>query len=66
MALWMDDVILPCGLIAYIFGQMWQATPSGSSGKSKRICPGCGAEQHLGKKDSKDSALCKHCVKVLN
>lgn len=35
------------------------------SAKAKRVCPGCGVQLPVGKKDAaKDNLLCKHCVKV--
>lgn len=53
----LNFILLPLAFIIV------QATAG--SGKAKRVCPGCGVQLSVGKKESaKETPLCKHCVKV--
>lgn len=50
------------------FEKSMQSAPvkaTAGSGKAKRVCPGCGVQLSVGKKESaKETPLCKHCVKL--
>lgn len=65
------NIVLPISLlycgVFFCFSKMFlkMLQTATASGKVKRICPGCGGELPVAKKDpAKENPLCKHCVKV--